>query len=675
MYATAHERSPRALFTCEPLSRRLLLSAGDPDLAFSNDGRTALNFAGPAFVVTDTAVAPDGKIVVGGTKGANLALARLNVDGSLDTSFGNAGLYQSNRRDELTSVAVQGDGKIIIGLGYESEYTHFDLMIGRVLASGAGFDPSFDGDGVSVHAMGTGEDQITAVTIDYNDPASPLYGTIVATGGDGPTASRFQVLRLRPNGAGDSAFDGDGKLTSPGLSGAGIEYAQDVVVQPGGKVVVAGTARSPSVPDARNFLIARYTNTGALDTSFGLAGGGATELDLGGTRDEVGAIAVGYHNTVGNLIVAGSKDNTFAAIALRPNGQLDTRFSGDGILTTTIAGHATGLFATGSLIAPVRKLVFAGGTGQVARYVDVGSLVTVGTFQPQMYEQGQQATSFIVARTVALPFAETIILGTSGTATTRGTNRDFNGTNILFGNGTTTSTEVVIPANATFVNVTLTPVDDTLVEGDEQIGFAVGTTVAYDAGSPNATTLVVRDNDNTGAPVVIASSFWYETGPQRVWFKFSQDVAASVSAADFQVSGPAGMPGTTFDFDDVTNTATLSFNGILPDGDFTVRAIAAGITNAGGQAMSADHVVASFFLRADANRDRNVNLLDFNRLAANFGLSNRTFSQADFNYDGTVNLADFNILAGRFGAVVSPPAARAGFGAGGERDDVLAELV
>src|SRR5688572_13861400 len=250
MYATAHERPPRALFTCEPLSRRLLLSAGDPDLAFSNDGRTAFNFPGPAFVVTDTAVAPDGKIVVGGTKGANLALARLNVDGSLDTSFGNAGLYQSNRRDELTSVAVQGDGKIIIGLGYESEYTHFDLMIGRVLASGAGFDPSFgangiahaglqrfwsssimdvavqrdgkiigaghideidpvlldfddefavvrydangaldptfDGDGVSVHAMGTGEDQITAVTIDYNDPASPLYGTIVATGGDGP---------------------------------------------------------------------------------------------------------------------------------------------------------------------------------------------------------------------------------------------------------------------------------------------------------------------------------------------------------------------------------------------------------------------------------------------------------------------------------------------------------
>ncbi len=721
MSANARHRIQRARFTCEPLLRRLMLAAGDPDLAFSSDGRAALTFSGGAFVVTDTAVAPDGKIVVGGTKGANLALARLNVDGSLDTSFGTGGLFQSNRRDELTSIAIQGDGKIVVGLGYESDYTHHDLMIGRILASGAGFDsgfgangvahaglqrfwsssvmdvaiqrdgkiigaghideldpvlldfddefavvrydangqldPTFDGDGVSVHAMGTGEDQITAVTIDYNEPGSPLYGTIVAAGGEigfSLSPSRFQVLRLRANGTGDSAFDGDGKLTSPGLSGAGIEYAQDVAVQPGGKVVVAGPARSPSVPDARNFLIARYTNTGALDTSFGLAGGGATELDLGGTRDEVGAIAVGYHNTLGNLIVAGSRNNEFAAVALRPNGQLDTRFSGDGIVTTTIPGHATGLFATGSLFAPARKLIFAGGSGQVARYVDVGSSITVGTFQPQMYEQGQQATSFVVARTVALPFAETIILGTSGTATTRGVNRDFNGTNILFGNGTTTSTEVVIPANATFTTVTLTPVDDALAEGDETIGFAVGTTVAYDAGTPGATTLVVRDNDTAGGPVVIASAFAYEPGPQRVRFAFSQNVAASIGDADFQLTGPAGTPSRAFGYDAVTNAATLSFNGVLPDGEYTVRAVAAGITNAAGQPMPADSVLSFFFLNGDANRDRRVNLQDFNILAANFGQSPRTFSQGDFNFNGIVNLQDFNILASRFGQALGP---------------------
>lgn len=69
-----------------------------------------------------------------------------------------------------------------------------------------------------------------------------------------------------------------------------------------------------------------------------------------------------------------------------------------------------------------------------------------------------------------------------------------------------------------------------------------------------------------------------------------------------------------------------------------------------------------FVLSADANRDRIVNLQDFNILATNFGLSGRTFSQGNFNYspDGLVNLQDFNILGEQFG--VSLPQAPAGPG-------------
>jgi hypothetical protein len=63
-----------------------------------------------------------------------------------------------------------------------------------------------------------------------------------------------------------------------------------------------------------------------------------------------------------------------------------------------------------------------------------------------------------------------------------------------------------------------------------------------------------------------------------------------------------------------------------------------------------------YFLQGDANHDANVNLADFNVLAANFGQSNRIFSQGDFNYDGQVNLNDFNILASRFGRTVAPSA-------------------
>jgi hypothetical protein len=65
-------------------------------------------------------------------------------------------------------------------------------------------------------------------------------------------------------------------------------------------------------------------------------------------------------------------------------------------------------------------------------------------------------------------------------------------------------------------------------------------------------------------------------------------------------------------------------------------------------------VRATFY--GDANLDSRVNLLDFNRLASNFGGANKVWSQGDFNYDGDVNLLDFNLLAANFGSVAAGPA-------------------
>jgi hypothetical protein len=65
-------------------------------------------------------------------------------------------------------------------------------------------------------------------------------------------------------------------------------------------------------------------------------------------------------------------------------------------------------------------------------------------------------------------------------------------------------------------------------------------------------------------------------------------------------------------------------------------------------------VVEFFTLGGDANRDRVVNLRDFNILATNFGKGNKRFSEGDFNYDGTVTLQDLNVLAARFGPSVAP---------------------
>jgi hypothetical protein len=60
-------------------------------------------------------------------------------------------------------------------------------------------------------------------------------------------------------------------------------------------------------------------------------------------------------------------------------------------------------------------------------------------------------------------------------------------------------------------------------------------------------------------------------------------------------------------------------------------------------------LTARVAIGGDATLDNVVNLADFNLLAANFGLSERTWETADFNRDGFVNLADFNVLAANFG--------------------------
>ena len=61
-------------------------------------------------------------------------------------------------------------------------------------------------------------------------------------------------------------------------------------------------------------------------------------------------------------------------------------------------------------------------------------------------------------------------------------------------------------------------------------------------------------------------------------------------------SGPTITP-SAISHDSRTNTATMTFNGILPDGRYRARALAAGITNPGGVPMSQNFVKDFLFLR------------------------------------------------------------------------------
>jgi hypothetical protein len=72
-----------------------------------------------------------------------------------------------------------------------------------------------------------------------------------------------------------------------------------------------------------------------------------------------------------------------------------------------------------------------------------------------------------------------------------------------------------------------------------------------------------------------------------------------------------------------------------------------------GEQVDNTAVLIRYTRYGDADISGNVNLNDFNRLAANFGGSNTVWSQGNFNYDNLTNLNDFNLLAANFGQSAS----------------------
>jgi beta-glucanase (GH16 family) len=140
-----------------------------------------------------------------------------------------------------------------------------------------------------------------------------------------------------------------------------------------------------------------------------------------------------------------------------------------------------------------------------------------------------------------------------------------------------------------------------------------------------------------------------------------------------RVGALAISPGATFDLADhdliVDYLGASPISSILADlrgGALTssvatggralgfAEAAALGLASFSGQTVDETSVLVKFTLSGDANLDGSVNLIDFNKLAANFGQGGRLWFEGDFNYDGLVNLSDFNLLAGNFGQTLAP---------------------
>ncbi len=212
------------------------LPNGILDDSFSGDGRVITDLGGGAGAV---AVQPDGKIVAAGTASeGGFALIRLNVDGSLDDSFSDDGEALIDVGYEASGVALAPDGDIVVvGRSFDESIPApgEQVALARLDPEGT-LDPSFSGDGILVAQYAPSGDLARDVVV-QPDGKIVIGGTgIVPVPRSIFGRIKFELIRLTPDGELDPTFSGGVVRTWMG----GDAYGWALALQPDGKLVLAG---------------------------------------------------------------------------------------------------------------------------------------------------------------------------------------------------------------------------------------------------------------------------------------------------------------------------------------------------------------------------------------------------------------------------------------------------
>ncbi|HEY2600862.1 MAG TPA: hypothetical protein VGI67_04840 [Thermoleophilaceae bacterium] len=293
---------------------------GSPDAAFGNPGTgTSRITIGPLATARALALQPDGKILVAGSvqqtqTNADAAVARLNPDGTPDTTFGPSGwrgVDLGGPNDFATGIVPLPDGKVIV-VGVGTFGTGF--VVARLTSRGL-FDGTFTANRGLTTIPGTAGGEAFAVAL-APDGKLVVAGTVIP---QGRTASNFVdigVARIKSDGSPDTSFDGDGART---IDSGVNEEVFGAALQPDGKVLLAGDT------DNKSFTLLRLNVDGSSDNDF--AGSGRAEIAFPAGSQGANALAL---QPDGKIVLAGRATNGMAFARVQPGGALDITFSGDG---------------------------------------------------------------------------------------------------------------------------------------------------------------------------------------------------------------------------------------------------------------------------------------------------------------------------------------------------------
>jgi uncharacterized delta-60 repeat protein len=317
------------------------------DTTFGDHGITSISVGSANDKATALALQADGKIVVCGYYDNNFyndaAVIRLNTDGTIDTTFGASGICRfvlSNQFDELHDIAIQSDGKIVVG-GRTFFNNSYDFLLIRLLADGTP-DNSFGASGIVRTDINSSYDCIYSISLVANDK-------ILVSGNREIGSSYFAAARYHSNGDLDMAFGTNG-ITTIG-SGNRFDNCMAMAMQNDSSIILAGTHHNSNVDE---YMIVKLDNNGIADSSFG-----ANSLVLLPTlnaNDAVNDVITQYD---GRILLAGSGvGQQPVLLRLNEDGALDSTFGANGFFATNSGSSINSL--NGIVMLPDSSVLMCG---------------------------------------------------------------------------------------------------------------------------------------------------------------------------------------------------------------------------------------------------------------------------------------------------------------------------
>jgi len=245
----------------------------DLDSSFGTGGKVFTNIGEGNFGecrISKAVKQPDGKYILAGTIKNNNArdifgIARLNSNGTLDQTFGQDGKVRTDlaTTDEfLKDVLIQPDGKIVVA-GSSYDYSPSTVIFITIVRYNpdGSLDNTFDGDGI----LQTNFSNLTSSTA--NGVVLQPDGKLVVAGTGGGNGS-ITTARFNPDGSPDTTFgDGGGKF-SYRIGNNFYNRAEGLALQPDRKIITVGAVKANFNSSNSYIQVSRLNSNGSIDSSF-----------------------------------------------------------------------------------------------------------------------------------------------------------------------------------------------------------------------------------------------------------------------------------------------------------------------------------------------------------------------------------------------------------------------